>query len=109
MRRSAPAWIVVSTADVFGDAKGAKADVDAYAAGFDRQQQNGLAKRVRSPRIGDGAIAAELLAPGGRKQFAVAWSSGNASASVTALGPPSLHLADVVALARKQQAKLERG
>jgi hypothetical protein len=109
LRRSSPAWIVVSTADVFRDAKGAESDLTAYGDEFDRQGANGLAKRMRPPRIGDGAIAAQLVAPGGEKGFAVAWTSGNASASVTAIGPPTLHLGDVVSLARKQQRKLDRG
>jgi hypothetical protein len=109
LRRSAPAWVVVSTVDVFPDAKAAESDLGAYADGFARQHENGLAKRVRSTRVGEGAIAAELLAPGGQKEFAVVWRSRNASASVTAIGPSTLRLADVVALARKQQAKLARG
>jgi hypothetical protein len=108
LRRSAPALIVVSTVDVFHDAKGAHSDLSAYGDQFARQRENGLAKRVVPPQVGDGAIAAELLAPGGQKGFAVVWVSRNASASVTAIGP-MLHLADVVAFARKQQSKLERG
>ena len=109
MRRSSPAMVVVSTVDVFGDAKGARSDLSAYGDQFAAQRENGLAKRVRPPQVGDGAIAAELLAPGAQKGFAVVWASRNASASVTAIGPARLRLADVVALARKQQAKIERG
>lgn len=108
LRRSSPGWIVVSTVDVFHDARGARSDLNAYGDEFARQRESGLAKRVRPPQVGDEAIAAELLAPGGQKEFAVVWASRNASASVIAIGPSSLHLADVVALARKQQAKLGR-
>jgi hypothetical protein len=109
LRRSGPAWIVVSTADVFHEAKGARSDLAAYSDDFAQMRADGLAKRLVPPKIGDGAIAAELVAPGGEKEFAVAWVSRNASASVTAIGPSNLHLADVVALVRKQQAKIERG
>jgi hypothetical protein len=109
LRRSAPALIVVSTADVFRDAKGAHSDLTAYGDEFARQRESGLAKHVRPPQVGDGAIGAQLLAPGGQKGFAIVWVSRNVSASVTAIGPSSLNLADVVALARKQQAKLGRG
>jgi hypothetical protein len=109
LRRSSPAWIVVSTADVFRDAKGAQADLAAYGDQLARMRENGLAKRVRPPRIGDGAIGAELVAPGGQKSYSVVWVFRNASGSVTAIGPAKLQLADVVALARKQQAKIERG
>jgi len=109
LRRSAPARIVVSTVDVFHDAKGAEADLTAYGDEFARQRENGLARRVRPPQIGDGAIGAELVAPGGQKEFAVVWVWRNASASVTAVGAGGLRLADVLGLAHKQQAKLERG
>ena len=109
LRRSDPAMIVVSTVDVFHDAKGAQADLSAYGDQFAQMRSNGLAQRVVPSQIGGGAIAAELLAPGGQKGFAVVWVSRNASASVTAIGPARLRLVDVVALARKQQGKLDRG
>lgn len=109
LRRSSPALVVVSTVDVFRDRKGAQSDLTAFGDEFARQRENGLAKRVRPPQIGDETLAAELVAPGGQKEFAVVWVSGNASASVTAIGPAKLRLADVVALARKQQRKLDRG
>jgi hypothetical protein len=109
LRRSRPPLIVVSTVDVFRDAKGARSDVAAYGEEFARMRADGLARRVGPPRVGDGAIAAGLVAPGGQKEFAVVWAFRNASASLTVIGPAKLHLADVVALARKQQAKLERG
>jgi hypothetical protein len=60
LRRSSPASIVVSTADVFRDAKGAKSDLAAYGDQLARMRANGLANRVRPARIGDGAIGAEL-------------------------------------------------
>ncbi len=109
LRRTSPAWLVVSTVDVFHDAKGAQSDLTGYGDGFASLRETGLAERVRPPQIGDGAIAAELVAPGSQKEFVVAWVSRNASASVTAIGPGGLRLMDVVALARKQQAKLEPG
>ena len=107
LKRSSPPGIVVSTVDVFRDGKGARADLSAYGDDFARQRARGLAKDATVPRIGDRAVATELVAPAGEKEFAVAWAFRNASASVTAIGP-SLHLANVVALARKQQAKLAR-
>jgi hypothetical protein len=109
LRRSSPAWIVVSTVDVFHDPKGAQADLTAYGDEFARQRENGLARRVAPPQVGDGAIGADIVAPGGQKEFVVAWVSRNATASVTAIGPSTLRLADVVALVRRQQAKLARG
>jgi hypothetical protein len=108
LRRSSPARIVVSTVDVFHDARGAKSDLAAFGDDFALQRENGLAKRVVLPQIGDGAIGAELVAPGGQNGYAVVWVFRNASASVTAIGS-KLDLADVVTLARKQQAKIERG
>ena len=98
--------LVVSTVDVFGDAKGAQRDLEASANDFARQRESGLAKRVVVPQIGDGSVAAELLAPGGEKEFAVVWVERNASASVTAIGGGKLTLGAVAALARKQQEKL---
>ena len=109
LKRSSPPGLVVSTVDVFRDHKGASADLSAYGDGLARQRSDALAIRMSAPGIGDGpTIAAELVAPGGQKEYSVAWTFRNASASVTAIGPQSLHLADVVALARKQQAKLVR-
>jgi hypothetical protein len=106
LRRASPPEIVVSTVDVFSDAEGAQSDLSAYAAGFARQRENGLARRVLAPRVGDATIAAKLLAPGGQNEFVIAWTSRNATASVTAIGPSNLRLADVVVLARKQERKL---
>jgi hypothetical protein len=109
LKRSSPPMVVVSTVDVFHDAKGAQSDLTAFGDQFARQRENGLAKRVRPPQMGDGSIGAQLVAPGGQKGYSVVWSFRNASASVTAIGPSTMRLADVVAFARKQQAKLERG
>jgi hypothetical protein len=109
LKRSAPPMVVVSTADVFHDAKGAESDLTAFGDEFARQRENGLAKPVPPPQIGDGTIGAQLVAPGGQKGYSVVWVFRNASASVTAIGPSTLRLADVVAFARKQQAKLDRG
>jgi hypothetical protein len=100
--------LVVSTADVFKDAKGAQADLGAYGVDLARQRDNGLAKYVVPPKLGDGAAAARLLAPGGEQAYTISWADRNATASVTALGF-GVTLGDVVALARKQQAKLEGG
>jgi hypothetical protein len=100
--------LVVSTVDVFKDEKGAEADLKAFGDEFARQHENGLAQRVRPPPFGDGAIGARLSAPGGEKAFAIAWIDRNASASVTAFGFGKVTLADVAALARRQQAKLAR-
>jgi hypothetical protein len=98
--------LVVSTVDVFKDKRGAAADLNAYRGDFARQRANGLAQRVLPPRLGDGAVAARLVAPGGEGAFAIAWTERNASASVTAFGLGKVTLGDVAALARKQQAKL---
>jgi hypothetical protein len=98
--------LVVSTVDVFKDGKGAEADITAYGDELARQRENGLAQRVRPPQLGDGAIGARLSAPGGEQAFTIVWIDRNASASVTAFGFGKVTLADVAALARRQQAKL---
>jgi hypothetical protein len=97
--------LVVSTVDVFRDAKGARADLAAFGDGFALQGADGLAKRVVVPTIGDGATGARLAAPGGEQAFAVAWSAKNVTASVTVIGR-GIGIGKVVELAQRQQAKL---
>jgi hypothetical protein len=99
--------IVVSAVDVFADAKGAKSDLDAYAHDIGRQAGSGLAKRLSVENLGDGAVAARLTSPGSTVAFTIAWREKNATASITATGfAGKLDFADVVALARRQEAKL---
>jgi hypothetical protein len=109
LRRPAPRrrglLIVVSTVDVFKDARGANADLMASGDDLASQRKNGLARRLAAPRLGDAAVAARLLAPGGEHAYTISWADRNASASVTGLGF-GVSLGDVVALARKQEAKL---
>jgi hypothetical protein len=103
------ASIVVSAVDVFGDAGGAKSDLAAYRSDFARQAKNGLAEHLTVTDLGDGSVGASVVGPGGGRTFVIAWVERNASASVTAsaLGK-GLTLDDVLVLARRQQARLQR-
>lgn len=98
--------VVESTADVFGDEKGARRDLDAYAAMV-------RARTTRSlpvARVGDATSAWEQASGEGRtapRFFTIAWRSRNATASLTVSGF-RVRLADALALARKQQARLDR-
>lgn len=101
--------VVVSTVDVFPGSGGAKSDLDAYARDFARQVDTGLAKRLAVRNLGDEAVAARVAGPGGGSSFVIAWRKRNATGSVTASGlAGKLTLLDVLALARRQEAKLAR-
>lgn len=74
--------------------------------------RDGLRRRpswqpIAEPGLGDESFAATLL-QGGARRYDVLWREANATASisVTAL-EDALPLADVLALARKQQGRLE--
>jgi hypothetical protein len=98
--------VIESRADVFRDGGGARKDLDAYA------QEADAADAVQSidvPSLGDEARGSMLLqgnARTGLRYYTVAWRDGRITASVSASGfAAGLRLADVVALARKQEAR----
>jgi hypothetical protein len=105
--RRSGALVIASAADVFRSSKGARDDLRAYADDFARQTANGLGKRVVVRGLGESAVGARLSGPGGSASFVIAWVEGNATASVTASGlAEKLGVADVIALARRQEIKL---
>lgn len=96
--RGRPA-VVESMVDLFGGEDGARRDLDAY-----RAARGGA--EVRTPTIGDEAIAG-TEDQGEVRFFSLAWRTRNATASLTISGF-GVRLDDALALARKQQARLER-
>jgi hypothetical protein len=103
--------VVESRADLFEDADGAKADLRAYRELFaspDLSQRSA----VNVPKIGDEAIGQTFVQPGAKplRFYRIAWSYLNATAAVTVEGfDGNVHAADAIALARKQQRRLQRG
>lgn len=100
--------VIESRVDVFEDADGAERDVsafrrDAVAAGW---------RVLRAPRVGDTSVALALRQGSGRFAthfFMVAWKHRNASGSILANGfEGKVAFTDALALARKQQLRLER-
>jgi hypothetical protein len=105
--------VVVSTVDVFDGVQGAKDDLAAYRAQFDRQiaQQGGSATPVTVRGLGDEAAGVTSVQAGGAsvRFFTIAWRERNATASVTANGfGRRIDMADVLRLARVQERKLTR-
>jgi hypothetical protein len=98
--------VVESMADVFGDENGARRDLDALRV----MVRARTARSLSVPRVGDETSAWEQAA--GEEEtaprfFTIAWRSRNATASLSVSGF-GLRLDDALALARKQQARLER-
>lgn len=98
--------VVVSRADVFGDAGGAKRDFALYRD----ELEGGAFEPVRVTRLGDGAVAATTLQGAGAlsvRSYAIAWRRDNATAELEANGfARRFTLAQALALARKQDAHL---
>jgi hypothetical protein len=93
--------VIESRVDVFESADGAQDELEAIAeSGF---------RRVEDPPLGDAARAFET-APGGTgavRYYLVAWREDNATALLFVNGfERRLTLADVLALARRQQRRL---
>jgi hypothetical protein len=105
-RRTPGPLIVVSRVDVFGDASGAKKDLDRYRSDFAAP----FAKRVHAPRLGAEAIAIVSGQGSGAtavRTYAIAWREGNATAELEANGfARRFSLSDASKLARKQDARL---
>jgi hypothetical protein len=102
--------VVVSRADVFKAAGGAKSDLEQYRATFAEAAGAGV-HSIAVPTLGDETTASTFTQPGTLtlRFYSIAWRYRNATASVTVEGwDGKLRTADAVALARKQQARLVR-
>jgi len=103
--------VVESRADLFKNAGGAKKDLLAYRELF---TSPALSQRrvVTVPRIGDDSLAQTFVQPAAKplRFYRIAWRYRNATAAVTVEGfDGNVRAADVIALARKQQRRLEQG
>lgn len=99
--------VVVSRADLFRSASGAKKDLAAYAYEF--AHEPGAGRSFEPPTIGDQGIGETFVQPGPSpvRFVLVAWRYRNVSASVSAEGYGGrIHLADAIRLARLQQRRI---
>jgi hypothetical protein len=111
-RRVGPATggplVVESRADLFGDADGAKTDLRAYGEVLAKTAGSHM-RALRLPAIGAAALGVTFLQAGAKpvRFFTIAWRDRNATASVTVEGfGGRVTLAEAVALARKQEARI---
>jgi hypothetical protein len=95
--------VIESRTDVFGSGGDASKDLEAYR---DEYAQQVGARTLPSPAVGDAAIADAFGAASDRFVL-VAWTYGNATASVVVEGF-SVRLRDALRLARDQQRRLEK-
>jgi hypothetical protein len=104
--------VVESRADVFGSEEGAEQDLAAYRTQFQQAAQGGSGRLLPVTPIGDDVVAMTFVQSGVRpvRYITVAWRVDNATASILVSGfDGELALADALALARKQHARLTRG
>jgi hypothetical protein len=102
--------VVESRADLFENAGGAKKDLLAYRGLF---ASPALSERrvLTIPKIGDDALGQTFMQPGAKplRFYRIAWRYRNATAAVTVEGfEGKVDAADAIALARKQQSRLEQ-
>jgi hypothetical protein len=101
--------VVASMVDVFDSAGGAKKDFAAYVVELDRQSSRG-AHPIDLPQLGDAAVGVTSLQASSNpvRTYVIAWRERNATASLTAMGfDRRLSLAGVVALARRQEKRMQ--
>ena len=102
--------VIESRADLFESADGARDELD--VAGEDLTGGDLAWQRIDNPGIGDESFAVTLLQSSesaGVRFYQVFWRDDNVTASVNANGfEPRLALAEVLALARKQQRRIAR-
>jgi hypothetical protein len=103
--------VVESRADLFKNAGGAKKDLLAYRGLF---ASPSLSQRrvVTVPKIGDESLAQTFVQPAAKplRFYRIAWRYRNATAAVTVEGfQGNVSAADAIALARKEQRRLEAG
>jgi hypothetical protein len=106
-RTSGP-LVIESRVDLFGDSDGATEELDTLESGVD------MRLLAQAPDLGDDAFAATVRQPSGVpgasgvRFYLVAWRQGNVTASVSVNGfEGRLELDDALALARKQQQRIE--
>ncbi len=112
-RREGPATapgplVIESRADLFGDAEGAKRDLHAYRDEFHLMQLAGGGNVTITGQqgLGDAAVS-ETFRQSEVVYYTVAWQENNLTASLTTSGfSRRLTLADTLALARKQAARI---
>lgn len=100
--------VLASRVDLFKGASGAKDDLALYEADF----SNGPGKPVDVNGLGEAAVGTTTVRAGALavRSYAIAWRRWNATAEIEANGFGNrLTLADVLALARKQDALLRQG
>jgi hypothetical protein len=100
---------VASYVDLFESAGDAKDDLKAYKTQFEGEvvDSDGAEQFVDVPKLGEGTYAT-TIAVGRLRDYRIAWRFGNVTASVLLEGlNGSVRLRDAIALARKQQRRLE--
>lgn len=106
------ALVLESRSDLFSSSGAAADDLDAYEAEFASELAQLRGERLEGIDVGDEAVGVTFVQPGaerGVRFFRLAWRRANATASLTANGfDGQLELNGVLALARKQDARLER-
>jgi hypothetical protein len=104
--RTAGPLVIESRLDLFDSASGAEDDLEAARADL-RAEGSGW-EPIDEPGLGDESFAA-TLAQGDLRYYLVFWREDNATATLNASGfKAGLPLADVLALARKQQERVGR-
>jgi hypothetical protein len=103
--------VVESRADVFDDSEGADRDLDAFRD--DARGGGGFSfSLVDAPKLGEESVAGTLLqgsGPTAVRFLVIAWRDENVMASVLVNGfARRTSLANALALARKQQKRIER-
>ncbi len=103
--------VVESRADLFGGVDGAEDDLRALEDDLEAGRLLSSGERVDAPTLGDETVAATLLQGDGTaalRYFVVAWRHDAVTASVLVNGfDHGTKLSDAVALARKQQRRIE--
>ncbi len=103
--------VIESRADLFESADGAKDDLEAARADLGSAESASAWKPIDEPGLGDESFAATSVQQGatGVRYYDVYWRDGNAIATLRVNGfEGKLALADVLALARKQQERISR-
>jgi hypothetical protein len=103
--------VIESRADLFESADGAKDDLEAARADLGSAESAAAWKPIDEPGLGDESFAATSVQQETRgvRYYDVYWRDGNAMATLRVNGfEGKLALADVLALARKQQERISR-
>jgi hypothetical protein len=103
--------VIESRADLFETAGDANDDFGLYREALDQLASGAAGVAVQPPEIGEESYAVTFrqgVPPSAVRHFVLAWRQGNVTASLTVNGfDRKLRLAHVVALARKQEARIE--